>query len=199
MVFYDVLFFLKQTGIYILNGFLIVTFLMVEHIYSVLSLLTLLILVIFLSRWIGTHEGRLLRPWLFFSGIFLVIVSLFSSPPVPLFSLLIIAATVFALVLKLDPFQPAQMAWKLVYGASGYGLIALGTPLLETYMSNTDLASSYSMQGQNYLGMLAGVLLFLFPVGYVALLVKDLFLHKTQVAPAQMVELVRTRGQGRQQ
>ena len=101
------------------------------------------------------------------------------------------------IAIRLDRFHPAQTAWKLVYGAVGYFLISAGYLLFNLFLSTSSTMDGFLLQGQNYLGVLGGILLYLYPAGYLALLFKDLLLHKPQMEPIQIMNAIRREGNNR--
>jgi len=188
----DLLMTLKQFPLWCLNGLLVTAYILWQVKWIALLGLVSVVLILMLPRWIGDYEARIMKVWIDGSLLLLLVSSAFVSGTFALLSFLIILFSILAIIM--DRFHPAQTAWKLVYGALGYALIGIGYLLLTRYLGNDPTLDGFQLQGQNYLGVMAGILLYLYPVGYIALLFKDLTLHKTQMDPVAMMDIIRKGG-----
>ena len=193
MRLYQLLSHLKQFFIWSTNGFLLSLYLVWTYKWTSLIALFALLTAFKLSKWIGKHEAAILGKWIYTSFLLLAIVSISLPETHGFLCALIVISSIVAI--RLDQFHPAQSAWKFVYGAVGYSLVGGGYLLFNDFFTQGTTMDGFLLQGQNYLGVLVGVLMYLFPIGYIALLFKDMLLHKQQMAPVQMMNIIRRDGQ----
>jgi hypothetical protein len=112
--------------------------------------------------------------------------------PVALFLLVITLAGLLAA--RVEKVNPQNTHWTLVRGLGLYSLIGLGYTAYHAWLlpAMTDPALQ---QGQAYLSAIAGVALYLFPLGVLALLAQGLFVHPPVQGEAdELIYRFRSRG-----
>jgi hypothetical protein len=171
---------------YLLNGFLALLWLLVDHI--------LLVLLIAPLVWLSYTSPNEQRSWSLASSGFAVLASAVAPAPVPLLMLVMAAAGLLAT--RLEQFNTASARWNTVRGLALYGLAGLGFTIYQ------DLIGRYSgspllAQGQVYLSAIAAFAMYLIPLGFLALLAQSLWAHPPVPGkPVDMIHTIRSRGKG---
>jgi len=184
--------------IWLANGSLVIVFTLAEHVVSLLLLIPLAWLNISLPKIAGQFFRKEFRPYLIGASGLSFIVSVTAPQPVPVFLLLMAAASVVALLVE-QGYNPAEMYWTIVRGMALYALAGLGFALFQFYIktfvpANDPNAGPFMMQGQNYLGILVAIAMYGMPVVYLGLLAKELLAHPPAGRPSDVVGKIRTGG-----
>jgi hypothetical protein len=178
------------------NGFLAVLYTLLDRIFTVLLLGVLIWIFVKMSAWVGERYSARMRAGYLAACAVSLAASLLVGSPVPFMLAVMAIVTLGALLLKLEKLQPSNVVWSFIRGMILYSLAGLGFLLMNNYLQNPSAASSTSamflLQGQNYLGLLSGVVLYLMPVGYLAILLKDLLLGKPVGNPVDAINDIRT-------
>lgn len=95
---------------------------------------------------------------------------------------------------RLERLNPQNTHWTLVRGLGLYSLIALGYAAYRNWLVPA-MSDPALQQGQAYLSAIAGIALYLFPLGVLALLLQGLFVHPPVQGEAdEIVYHFRSRG-----
>ena len=169
---------------YLLNGFLALLWLLVDHI--LLALLTAPLV------WLSFTSPREQRSWSLASGGMAVLASSIAPAPVPLLLLVMAAAGVLAT--RLDRFNTTAARWNTVRSLALYSLVGSGFTFYQD-LAHASTASPLLAQGQVYLSTIASFALYLIPLGYLVLLAQSLWAHPPIPGkPADLIHTIRSRG-----
>lgn len=179
--------------IWLLNGILVIAYVLFEHILTVLLAVPMFWGMFNLKKLCDTHFQTQFWPWMAAATVLSLLASVMSPSPVPFF--LLVMAIISLVAISLEKFNPANTTWSMIGGMSLYALLGLGFMVMNAYLfSTTDVTSNTMLvQGQNYLGILIAVALYGYPVGYLVLLAKGLFIHPPVENPEVVAEYIRTR------
>jgi len=171
---------------YVLNGFLALLWLLVDHL--------LLVLLVTPLVWLSYISPNEQRPWSLASNGLAILASAVAPAPVPLFMLVMASAGLLAT--RLEKFNTAAMRWNTLRGLALYSLAGLGFSLYQDLAGNLS-TSPLLAQGQVYLSTIAGFAMYLIPIGFLALLVQNLWAHPPVPGkPADLIHTIRSRGKG---
>jgi len=169
---------------YLLNGFLALVWLLLDHI-----LLMLLLGPLVLLCYTSPDEQR---PWAFASAGLAVLASALAPAPVPL--LMFVMAGAGLLTTRLEQFNPATARWNTIRGIALYGLAALGFIVYQDLAVHST-GSLLLTQGLVYLSTIAVFAMYLIPLGFLALLAQILWAHPPVPGkPADLIHTIRSRG-----
>jgi hypothetical protein len=171
---------------YLLNGFMALLWLLLDHILLVLLVVPLLSL--------ASMAPKEQRPWTLGTSGLVLVASAIAPAPVPF--LLLLMAVAGWLATRLEKFNTLAMYWNTARGLAIYSLAGLGFTAFQVMASSTD-GSPLLTQGQVYLTTMAAFAMYLIPLGYLALLVQTLFAHPPlQGKPGELIHTIRSRGKG---
>jgi hypothetical protein len=171
---------------YLLNGFLALLWLLVDHILLVLLAVPL--------AWLGYTAPDEQRYWSLAACGMALLASAVAPSPVPLLMLVMAAAGLLAT--RLEKFNQAALRWNTVRGLALYSLAGLGFTVFQDLATDLD-SSPLLAQGQVYLSAIASFAMYLIPLGYLAMLVQTLFAHPpVPGSPADLIHSIRSRGKG---
>lgn len=149
------------------------------------------------------------RPWLLAIGILALLAALLAPVPAPV--LLAVMAVAGSGAVAFDRFNPDALRWRVAGGLALYALASLAYLGYGSYLLSLDAAAWAEAiggqgeaaltlaQGRAFVDTLAtwGLWLIL-PLAYFSLLAQGLLVHPPLPAtPEQVIQAVRTRGQGR--
>jgi len=189
--------FLHILVLYEANGFLVLTYVLWEHLASVLVLMN------FVFFAIRAPAGQ--RAWTLGGGVLALLAAFFTASPAPFLLAAMSLAGVAAVLL--DTFNPDSLRWRITGGLTLYALAALAHLGYQTYLAGVDAAawaqaiggqgeaSAALAQGRAFVETLAtwGLWLIL-PLGYFSLLAQVLLAHPPLSAkPDEIITAVRTR------
>ena len=189
---------LRLFFIWLLNGGLVVTFFLADH---VLPLLTLPAFYLLVAR--ARPEQR---PFALAAGVLGVLSAVVVPPPIPL----IVAAMAWAGVgaVAVDRFNPDTLRWRVVGGLALYAVAALAWTGYSAYVASlspeqwanlfaSDEAAATIAQGRSFLNTISvWGLWIVVPLGYFSLLLQGLFVHPPLMAsPQEVIHTVRARGE----
>ena len=149
---------------YLLNGFLALLWLLVDHI--------LLALLIAPLAWLSYTAPDEQRSWTLVSSGLAILASAVAPSPVPLLMLVMAAAGLLAT--RLEQFNAAAARWNTVRGVALYGLAALAFTIYQDVAARPS-DSSLLMQGPGYLSALAAFAISLIPLSFLAILAQTLW------------------------
>ena len=171
----------------VLNGLLTITYLLFEHFLAVLLLGPL----VWLS--ISTEKSR--RPWMIGASALALGCSIFAPAVIGIWLNVMAIGSIVAL--RLEKFNPALLRWRIAGGLAAYGLVGIGF-LAYTSLSPmlADSGGIFS-QGQGYLDVIISIAVYVFPLGFIGILVQSIWAHPPVDGgtPEQIIYRVRTRGQ----
>jgi hypothetical protein len=171
---------------YLMNGFLALLWLLVDHLLLVLLTLPL--------AWFTYHSPNEQRAWSLAAGGLALLTSAIAPAPVPL--LMLVMAISGLLAVHLEQFNQARARWNTVRGLALYSLAGSGFTIYQDLVGRST-ASPLLAQGQVYISTIAGFAMYLIPLGFLALLVQTLWSHPPiQGKPADLIHIIRSRGKG---
>ena len=188
---------LRTLAVYEANGFLVLTYVVWEHLPGLLTLAGWLFLL-----W-RVLAGQ--RAWLAGSAALCLLAAFLTPPPAPF--LLAAMGLAGAAAVGLDRFNPDGLRWRVSGGLTLYALAALAYLAYSTYLQGLDAAlwaqgiggqgeaASTLARGRSFLETLAtwGLWLIL-PLGYFSLLAQTLLAHPPLPGrPEALITAVRTR------
>ena len=169
---------------YLLNGFLALLWLLVDHILQVALVAPLV--------WLSYTSPDEQRPWSLASSLFAILAGAMAPAPVPL--LLLVMAIAGLLATRLEQFNSVAARWNTVRGLALYSLAGLGFTIYQD-LSHLSAGSPVLAQGQVYLSTIAAFAMYLIPLGYLALLAQTLWAHPPVPGkPADLIHTIRSRG-----
>lgn len=172
--------------VWMVNGFLALVWLLAENGWSVL-----LCVVLGVTVW---RAPQAQQRWTLGTALLALLAGLLS--PFPTALLLTVMAAAGQTAIQLDKFNPQNTHWTMVRGLALYALVGLGFSayrvLVLPGIDDVDL-----QQGQVYLTAIGSIALYLFPLGYLALLAQGLFVHPPVEGRADEV-VFRYRSRGKQ-
>jgi len=174
--------------VWVLNGLLVTLYLLAEHWQTVLLLPFLGYLAL---RGPAEHQR-----WAIGISLLATVVSLFAPPPVSL--LLLVMAVAGSIAISFEHFNPASLHWRSLSGLALYALVGIGVTLFQAYANSAAVDTMLLAQGQVYIGILGAIGLYGVPLGYLALLAQNLFVHPPIPGgsrPEQLVNTLRARKQ----
>ena len=170
--------------IWLLNGFLALAYLTVEHITVVMLAFPLF--------WLISTTEKAQRPWMMGASAMALAGAMFGSLAVGLWLLLMASASV--LTIRLEKFNPHTLRWRVAGGIAAYALIGLGAAIYKL-LAPAMASDSFFAQGQVYLSTIVGVATIIAPVGFLGMLVQAVWAHPPlEQSPEEMYSQIRTRG-----
>jgi hypothetical protein len=170
--------------LWILNGFLMVLYLLTDHILVVLLTLPLF--------YLSLHAPREQRPWSVATSILALLAAAVSPLPVPVLLLLMAFAGLIAT--RLERMNPLAVRWNVTRGLALYALASLGYTAYQAFRPALGAGDPLLASGQTYLSILISIAMYLLPVGYLGLLAQALFAHPPSDSPERLIQTIRTRG-----
>jgi len=182
--------------IWLINGVLVIVYVLVDHLPLVACLPGL--------AWMVVSSPVEQRTWAFVVGSIVLSATALVPPPVPLILLAMICVGLFAV--WLDRFGPSALRWRVMGGLALYSLTALGFTAYAAYVSRLDPdiwagvlaqgeAASVVSQGRAFLTTIAvwGLWIIL-PLGYLGMLVQGMLVHPPlKAAPSDLLFAIRSR------
>ncbi len=186
-------------ALYEANGLLALTYVLWEHLASVL------VLTNFVFFTIRAPVGQ--RAWTLGGGVLALLAAFFTASPAPFLLAAMSLAGVGAVLL--ERFNPDALRWRITGGLTLYALAALAHLGYASYLAGVDAAAWAQAiggqqeaalalaQGRAFVETLATWALWLIlPLGYFSLLAQTLLAHPPLTArPDEIITAVRTRGQ----
>ena len=189
---------LHNLAIYEANGFLVLTYVIWEHMAALLTFSAFVYLI-----W---HAPAGQQVWMTGAAALALVVTFLAPAPAPF--LLAAMSLAGALAVALDRFNPDSLRWRVTGGLTLYALAALAHLGYSSYLAGVDAAawaqaiggtgeaSAALAQGRSFVETLAtwGLWLIL-PLGYFSLLAQVLLAHPPlSQRPEEIITDVRTRG-----
>lgn len=178
-----------QPILWVLNGFLIVLYTIGAHLPVLLVLPPAVWLYVRLPQAAGPAYKTSMRPWLIAAAGLAFLSAIAAPSPVPW--LLALIAWVGAGVTRIDPYRPDEAAWNTIQGLALYALVGLGAALYGVMSAN---ATGLAVIGQGYTNIIIAVALWIVPIGWLVLTVRNLFAHPPTQQPTDLYTSIRTRG-----
>ncbi|WP_322806314.1 hypothetical protein, partial [Thermanaerothrix sp.] len=152
-----------------LNGFLAVVYVAVEHL-AVVALVPLLALLYGQMGALASAQAQRLRAVLVGAGVLALMAALLAPQPVPYLTAALAGGGVVAV--RLERYRPDETAWEVIQNLILYALVGLGARVLTWVLEHQ--ADGLFAGGVNYLAVLVGFALWGMPVAQGALLLKNL-------------------------
>ena len=170
--------------LWLANGFLACAYLLAENALALLLLAPL--------GWLTATAPGEQRPWTAAAAGLALLACVVAPQPVPL--LLLVMAFSALIAILLERFNPAALRWRATGGMALYGLMGLGLSGYQA-LAPTLNADPMLSQGQAYLGVLVSVAMYLYPLGFLALLAQSIWVHPPLgSSPEGMIHSIRSRG-----
>jgi hypothetical protein len=172
--------------IWVVNGFLTVIFFSAGQLHAIL-----LAVSSFFFVWTAPMEQK---TWTIASSILCLLASLLAPSPAPLF--LLIMALMGWGALYIEMYNLISQRWTAVRGQSLYALLSLGYDAWRAMgIGSVSVADPAMAQGVNYLNMLIGIALYVFPIGFMGWVAQSIWAHPpAPAAPEDLISAVRSRG-----
>ena len=172
---------------WVLNGVLVILYVMSEHVPA--------LLIIPAMTWLTADIEDDRRPWMIAASALAVIAALFA--PTVVGAWLNIMAYGSIIAIKVEKFNRSTLRWRVVSGLTAYALIGLGFLVYQTLTPMLAVEGGLFAQGQGYLNVIISLAVWIMPLGFVGLLVQAVWVHPPQAqAPGKTIEQIRTRGRG---
>jgi hypothetical protein len=172
---------------WIINGFLVIVFFLVDHLVTVLLLPAAAAFVMV------TPAAQ--RGWAIGAGTLAVAASLISPTPVPIF--LGVIALVSSAALYLEHYNRPAVLWNILRSVSLYSLAGLGFSLWRGLrLADSIQDDVMTIQGATYLNAIIGIAMYVIPLGIIILLAQSILAHPPIGRPEEIITNVRTRGKG---
>jgi hypothetical protein len=169
---------------YLLNGFLALLWLLVDHLLQVALVAPLI--------WLSYTSPNEQRSWTLASSTLAILAGAVAPAPVPL--LLLVMTIAGLLATRLEQFNTVAARWNTLRGLALYSLAGLGFTVYQD-LSHVSAGSPMLAQGQTYLSTIAAFAMYLIPLGYLALLAQTLWAHPPVPGkPADLIHTIRSRG-----
>lgn len=173
---------------WVLNGLLVVLYSLLLHWPAVLLAPAL--------AWLGLKGPEEHRPWAIGVAILAMLTAVLADQPVPILLLVLAAAGCGAFAL--ERINPAALHWRLIAGVALYTLIGIGVTVFQVYLESIAGENLLVAQGQAYIGILAAVGLYGFPLGFLAMLAQGLLVHPPlpgKGSPEELIHQLRAKKQ----
>ena len=168
-----------------LNGFLVILYIMSEHVSA--------LLVIPALTWLTADIESDRRPWMMAASALSLIAALFA--PIVVGVWLNIMAYGSTIAIKVEKFNRSSLRWRVVNGLTIYALIGLGFKIYQALTPILAADSEAFAQGQAYLNVIINVAIWVVPLFVVALLVQTVLIHPPESQrPGETINQIRTRG-----
>jgi len=173
--------------IWVLNGILAMLYLLFEHLLAVLLLGPLV--------WLSITTERSRQPWMIGASALGLGCSIFAPPVIGIW--LNVMAIGSLIALRLEKFNPALLRWRIAGGLAAYGLVGIGFLAYSNIVPLLAKTEGFFAQGQGYLDVIIGIAVYVFPLGFIGILVQSIWAHPPVEGgtPEQIIYRVRTRGQ----
>ena len=174
--------------VYVINGFLVVVYYVVDHVATLLLVGSTASFVAFTPK-----EQRM---WAAASAVLAIGASLAGTFPVPLFLLVLSVAGWIGQ--GLEQFNRPAQRWNTIRSQALYAMAGLGYAAYHSLGWDTALMSDPTMaQGGTYFNTILGIAMYAIPLGLIVILAQSIWAHPpTPAAPAEMISNIRTRGKG---
>lgn len=177
---------LSERFIWVVNGFLTVIFFSAGQLYSISLAVS--------SAFFALTAPMEQKTWTIASSILCLLASLLAPSPAPLF-LLVMAVMGWGAV-YIEKYNRISQHWTAVRGQSLYALLSLGYAAWKAVGIGSVSATDPAMtQGVNYLNVLIGIALYIFPIGFMGWVAQSIWAHPpAPAAPEDLISVVRSRG-----
>jgi len=171
--------------LWLLNGLLFLFWLLVEN-TPVLLLLTGLI-------WLTATDTPAQRGWTGAAGALILLGAVLAPAPTSLLAAAMAGVGIAAV--RLERFNASEIRWTVTRGLAIYGLMGLAYAAYRHLLIPFMAADPSLAQGQNYLGILTTIGLYVIPVGFLVLIVQRIWAHPPLGSSTdEMLYLYRARG-----
>lgn len=174
--------------VWILNGLLVLMYLLAEHWAAVL--------IIPVMGWLALRGPLEHRTWGIGITILAILTAVFAPMPIPV--LLLVMAASACIAFKIEKFNPASLHWRSISGIALYALIGVGISMFQAYVKSASASgNALFAQGEVYINIMAAVATYGFPLGFLAMMAQGLLVHPPipgNQAPADLIKTLRARG-----
>lgn len=170
---------------WVLNGLLVILYVMSEHVPA--------LLIIPAMTWLTADIEDDRRPWMMAASALSLVAATFA--PVVVGAWLNLMAYGSIIAIKVEKFNRSTLRWRVVSGLTAYALIGLGFLVYQALTPMLATDGGLFSQGQGYLNVIVSLAVWIMPLGFVGLLVQAVWVHPPQAqSPGQTIEHIRTRG-----
>ena len=172
---------------WLLNGLLAALYSLFQHWQVALLAPTL--------AWLSLRGPEEHRRWAVGIALLAMLVAVLAEPPVPLLLFVITASGCGALAL--ERINPVNLHWRVLAGVALYSLTGAGITAFQAYLDSQASQDLLLAQGQAYIGILAAVGLYGFPLGFLALLAQAMLVHPPLPGsrkPEELIHQLRAKG-----
>lgn len=180
--------------IYLANGFVLLSYAMIERIVILLLLIPLGWIVFGNQNFSSKFNRDRTRPFVLAMSFLCMASAVLSPPPVPM--ALFLMAVASAIALRLERYRPDEVHWSVVRNLSLYALAGIGfTIFQQLVMSQPFEAGSTSMglslaKGRDYIAIVIGVAMYVMPVMHVVLLSREFLAHPPSERDEHVIETI---------
>ena len=173
--------------LWLANGLLAAVFLLAEN--------ALVLLLLPPLAWLLVSSPPEHRPWTAAACGLALLSAVLAPQPLPALALLMAFSGVAAI--WLERFNPAVLRWRVTGGIALYALMTLGFSAFQSFAPALGVDDPMLSQGQHYLGVLASIAMYFYPLGFLALLAQSIWIHPPLAqSPQSLIHSVRARGKG---
>ncbi len=169
--------------LWLVNGFLVTCYFLADHWPTVLA--------VPLAAWLLAGERRERRPLGLAALTAALAATVFAPNPVPYAVGLMLLAG--AVAVQVERHDPLALRWQAYRALGLYGLIGLGFRLWR--LLPADFTDPSLVTGMGYLDAIIGIAMYVYPLGYLALLAQSFFVHPPLGRPEDVVREIRIRRQ----
>lgn len=170
--------------LWIANGFLALLWLLVQNLW--------VILLVAVLGYVTLHAPDNQRTWTLAVSLLSLLAGVIAPFPVAL--MLAVMALTGLLAVWLEKLNPHATHWTMVRGLGLYSLVGLGFTAYRVWVLPA-INDPTLVQGQVYLSAIASIALYLFPLGYLAMLAQGVFVHPPMQGDAdEIIYTFRSRG-----
>lgn len=171
--------------LWLANGLLAVLFTLAENALALLLLPPL--------AWLLSSSPSEQKAWVAAAAALALACAALSPQPVPALLLMMVLAGVAGVLL--ERFNTAALRWRAVGGIALYALMGLGFAGYQYLLPSLGAGDPLLSQGQKYLGTLASIAMYFYPLGFLALLAQSIWVHPPLAHnPETMIHTIRARG-----
>jgi hypothetical protein len=133
------------------------------------------------------------RLWTLVAAGLALLASTLAPQPAP--ALLLLMALAGMTGILLERFNTAALRWRAVGGIALYSLMGLGFATYQQLAATLNPTDPMLFQGQHYLGVLASIAMYFYPLGFLALLAQAIWVHPPlSNSPEGLIHTIRSRG-----
>lgn len=178
---------LLERGIWVVNGALVVLYFAFGNISAIIVAVS----SVFFVKSAPNEQ----KSWTIASSLLSLTGILIAPNPAPIF-ILIMSMMGWA-ALYLEQYNKISQRWTATKGQALYAILSLGYSAWMAYGANSLPGDAGAMQGLGYFNTLAGISLYVFPIGFLTWVTQSIWAHPpAPSSPENLINTVRGRGKG---